>query len=168
MNATEHLWWQVNTDMIDSANGLVPSYGITRPSEAELFWDNLVSTMIPTVLINSLRPRQNGRQFGNDTYKCIFLNGNAWIPIKISLKFVPKCRINNILALVQIMAWRRPGDKPLAEPMIVGWPTHICVTRPQWVKHLVWFQQPARFKISMSRDDTRYPGNIYLCFCPTF
>ena len=36
----------------------------------------------------------------------------SWIPIKISLKFVPKGRINNIPALVQIMAWRRLGDKP--------------------------------------------------------
>ena len=31
------------------------------------------------------------------------------------------------------MAWRRPGDKPLSEPMMVSLPTHICVTRPQWV-----------------------------------
>ena len=40
---------------------------------------------------------------------------------------------NNIPALVQIMAWRRPGDKPLSERMIVSLLTHICVTRPQWV-----------------------------------
>ena len=32
------------------------------------------------------------------------------------------------------MAWRRPGDKPLSEPMVVRLLTHICVTRPQWVK----------------------------------
>ena len=32
------------------------------------------------------------------------------------------------------MAWRRPGDKPLSGPMMVKLPTHICVTRPQWVK----------------------------------
>ena len=31
--------------------------------------------------------------------------------INISLKFVPKGRINNIPALVQVMAWLRPGDK---------------------------------------------------------
>ena len=83
--------------------------------------------------VNSSRPRQNGRHFADDTFKCIFLNGNVWIPIKISLKFVPKGRINNISALVQIMAWRRPGDKPLSEPMMVSLTTHICVTRPQWV-----------------------------------
>ena len=69
----------------------------------------------------------------SSTFSCIFLNENVWIPIKISLKFVPKGRINNVPALVQIMAWRRPGDKPLSEPMMVSLPTHICVTRPQWV-----------------------------------
>ena len=37
-------------------------------------------------------------------------------------------------ALIQIMAWRRSGDKPLSEPMMGRLPTHICVTRPQWVK----------------------------------
>ena len=61
---------------------------------------------------NSLRPRQNGRHFADDIFKCIFLNENVWIPIKISLKFVPKGQINDIPAFVQILAWRRPGDKP--------------------------------------------------------
>ena len=31
------------------------------------------------------------------------------------------------------MAWRRPGDKPLSEPMVVCLMTHICITQPQWV-----------------------------------
>ena len=31
------------------------------------------------------------------------------------------------------MAWRRPGDKPLSEAMMVNLLTHICVARPQWV-----------------------------------
>ena len=56
--------------------------------------------------------------------------------IKISLKFVPKGPINNIPALVHIMSWCRPGNKPLSEP-VVRLLTHICVTRPQWVlEHL--------------------------------
>ena len=42
--------------------------------------------------------------------------------------------MNNLPALVQIMAWCRSGDKPLSEPMMVILPTHICVTRPQCVK----------------------------------
>ena len=82
---------------------------------------------------NTLRPRQNGRHFADDIFKCIFLNENVWIPVKISLKYVPKGPINNIPALVQIMAWRRSGDKPLSEPMMVDLPTHICVIWPQWV-----------------------------------
>ena len=85
-------------------------------------------------LLNTLRPRQNGRHFADDTFKRIFMNENFRISINISLKFVPKGLINNIPALVQIMAWRRPGDKPLSEPMMVNLLTHICVTRPQWVK----------------------------------
>ena len=68
--------------------------------------------------VNTLRPRQNGRHFADDTFKHIFLNENVRISIKISLKFVPKGPINNIPALVQIMAWRRSGDKPLSEPMM--------------------------------------------------
>ena len=81
-------------------------------------------------LINTLRPRQNGRHFADDTFKRIFMNENARISITISLKFVPKGLINNILALVQIMASRRPGDKPLSEPMGASSLTHICVSRP--------------------------------------
>ena len=81
-----------------------------------------------------MRLRQNGRHFPDDVFKCIFLNENVWIPVKISLKLIPKGPINNIPALVQIMAWRRPGDKPLSEPMIVSLLTNICFTRPQWVK----------------------------------
>ena len=85
-------------------------------------------------VLNTLRPRQDGRYFADDVLKCIFLNENVWISLKIPLKVVPRGPINNIPALVQIMAWRRPGNKPLSEPMLVFVPTHICVTRPQWVK----------------------------------
>ena len=88
---------------------------------------------------NTMRPRQNGRHFADDIFKCIFLNENVWISIKISLKFVPKGPIKYIPALVQIMAWRLPGDKPLSEPMMVRLPTHICVTRPQWVKVRLYY-----------------------------
>ena len=82
---------------------------------------------------NTLRPRQNDRRFADDTFKRIFLNENVRISIKISLKFVPKGPINSNPSSVQIMAWRRSGDKPLSEPMMVSLLTHICVTRPQWV-----------------------------------
>ena len=91
--------------------------------------------------VNTLRPRQNGRHFADDIFKCIFLNENVWIPIKISMKFVPKGPINNIPVLVHIIARHRPGDKPLSEPMMVSLMTHIRVTRPQWVNGDIYFQQ---------------------------
>ena len=87
--------------------------------------------------INTLRPRENGSHFADDIFKCIFLNENVWISIKIALNFIPKIPINNIPALFQIMAWRCQGDKSLSEPMMVSLLTHICVTRPQWVNKLV-------------------------------
>ena len=93
---------------------------------------------IPYSCLNTLRPRQNCCHFADNTLKCIFLNENVRISIKILLKFVPKDPINNIPALVQIMAWRLPGDKPLFEPMMVRLPTNICITLPQWVKYLAW------------------------------
>ena len=84
-------------------------------------------------LFNSLRPKLNLRYFADSIFKCNFLFENVWIPIKFLLAFVPKGPINNIPALVQIMAWRGSGDKPLSEPMMVRLPTHICVTWPQWI-----------------------------------
>ena len=88
----------------------------------------------PLGVFRYMRPRQNGRHFPDAIFKCIFLNENVSISIKIPLKFVPKGPINNIPALVQIMAWHRSGDKPLSEPMMVSILTHICITRPQWVR----------------------------------
>ena len=96
-------------------------------------------TTVRSTLLNTLRTRQNGRHIPDDNFKCTFFNENVWISITISLKFVPKVRINNLTALVLIMAWRRPGDKPLSEPMPVRSLTHICVTRHQWVEF--WLQK---------------------------
>ena len=90
-----------------------------------------------TVYFNAWRPRWHRQHFADDMFHRIFFNEDVWISIKISLKFGPKCPINNISALVQIMAWRPPGDKLLSEPMMVSLPTHICVTRAQWVK-FIW------------------------------
>ena len=85
---------------------------------------------LPDAVINSLRPRQN---YADDIFKCIFWNENILISIKISLKFIS-------YSSVQIMAWCRPGDKPLSEPMMIILLTHICIIRPQWVngcRHLL-------------------------------
>ena len=53
---------------------------------------------------NTLRPRQDGRHFPDDIFRCIFLNENTWIAINISLNFVTKGPLDNIPSLVQIMA----------------------------------------------------------------
>ena len=60
------------------------------------------------------------------------MNENVSIAIKLSLNFVAKGPINNIPALVQIMALHRPGDKPLSEPMspaseeFTSWLVNFC------------------------------------------
>ena len=83
---------------------------------------------------NTLRPpRQDGRHFADDIFTCIFFDENCCIFINFSLKYVRKGPIDNNPALVLIMAWRRSGDKPLSEPMMISLPMHLCITRPQWV-----------------------------------
>ena len=82
----------------------------------------------------------------------------------LSLKFVPEGPINNIPTLVQIMAWCRPGDKPLSEPMVVRLLTHIYVTRPQWVKCKNCICDAVRVSaINMRNSATRPEHNIYIC-----
>ena len=49
------------------------------------------------------------------------------------------------------MAWRRPGEKPLSEPMMVKLPTHICVTRP--------LKNEFMFKISILWADISYDND---------
>ena len=113
-------------------------------NEMALLWRHSGYTLLSG---NSLRPRRNEQHFADDIFKHIFVNENVWISTKISLKFVPNSPNNNIPALVQIMAWRRSGDKPLSEPMMVSLLTHICVTRPQWVNVVVANSTPMVRKI---------------------
>ena len=66
--------------------------------------------------VKTMRPRQNGRHFSDDIFKCIFLNENIWISIKMSLNFVSKGPNKKFPALIRIMARWRPDNKPLREP----------------------------------------------------
>ena len=103
----------------------------TKPSEySDVF--TKYSLKIPLhlaigITVITLRQRENCHHFANYIFKCIFLIKNVWISHKISLKFVPKFRINSIPALVQIMTWCQPGAKPLSEPMMASLLTHIGV-----------------------------------------
>ena len=112
----------VSNNVFTTANkNNMSTYGLaqyvqTHPGTCGQDRDSTATTHDPY----TLRPRQNGRHFADDISKCICLNENVWIPIKISLKFDPKGPINNIPGVVQIMAWRRPGDKPFSESMMVS------------------------------------------------
>ena len=53
-----------------------------------------------------------------DIFKRIFLNETSRILIRISLRIIHDGLIYYKSALVQVMAWRRTGAKPLPEPMI--------------------------------------------------
>ena len=94
-------------------------------------------------------------------FKCIFLNENIWISIKISLKFVPRGPNNNILALIQIMAWHRLGDKQLSEPFMVRLSTHICISGPQWFKWQSIMNKSVTFNI-LNSSRLQFQKDLYL------
>ena len=54
----------------------------------------------------------------HDIFKYIFMTENDRIPIQIWLKLVSRSPIENKPALVQVMAWRRKGEKLLPEAMM--------------------------------------------------
>ena len=76
-------------------------------------------------MFNILRQRQNRSQFSDDNFKCIFLNENISISIKISLMFVPRGPVDNIPAL--------------SETMIVSLLTHIWVRSQRCGCLVTWF-----------------------------
>ena len=131
---------------------------LNHPSVSKSYWTKawlkawfgrMLSIISPRIaylhdsdIINTLRRRWNYHNFADEIFKCISVNENVWISIKISLKFVTKVLINDTPALVQKMAWRRSGDKPLSELMMVSLLTHICVTRLRWVKSMFEMKIP--------------------------
>ena len=75
----------------------------------------------------------SGHHFADDVFKCIFLNENIWISLKISLEFVPKVPVSNIPALVQIEVGAvKATSHYLNQVCLVYWCIYIYVTRPQW------------------------------------
>ena len=63
-------------------------------------------------------PVLNGRHFADDFFRCILVNEKFCNLIKISLKSVPQGLVDNNQALIHIMTWCRPGDKPLSDPRL--------------------------------------------------
>ena len=103
----------------------------------------------------------------------MFLKENISMSITISLKFAPKILIDNIPALVQIMAWRRPGDKPLSEPMMVSSLTymrHSAWAIEKWwlhyngCKHSICFKSLLRTIISIFTLIYQKIYSFWFCF----
>ena len=95
-------------------------------------WDHRHWFAFFVCLNNTLRPRQMASIF-----QTAFLNAFSWMKmhgfwLKFHWSLFLRVQNNIIPALVQIMACRLVGAKPLSEPMLVIFVTHICVTRPQW------------------------------------
>ena len=127
---------------------------------AHLSRPKFVTNYSPSSNRSNIKPNAQLTHWGRGKMAAIFqttfqMHFLEWKLIDISLKFVPKGPVDNIPALVQIMAWRRPGDKSLSEPMVVCSPTHICVTRPQWVNG--WFY---RYLIFVPLDNKRLLLNM--------
>ena len=81
--------------------------GLSDCSEVSFQSDDLIwwwPSFTGSSCLNTLRPRQNGPHFADYIFKCIILNENVWISIKISLKFAPKGPINNIPSLATSQA----------------------------------------------------------------
>ena len=160
INTAAHLYGNLHTHILPCTNVYINKYYLFIYVYVHIYYImcvrvyaciyHVLEPPYTTTCFNTLRPRQNGRHFADDTFKRIFMNENVRISTNISLKFAPKGLINNIPALVQIMAWRRPGDKPLSEPMMVNLLTHICVTRPQGVN-----------SIQDTYDNDKYSWDIY-------
>ena len=70
-----------------------------------------------------------------------------------SLKLVFRGPINNILVLIQIVVWHRPGDKPLSEPMMVitdAYMRHSVTIN--WIAISLKMTVPVSIGIRKSRD----------------
>ena len=89
-------WWSISIGL---------GSGLVQIQQEAIIWTRLSQNKMAAIL-------------ADNNFKCIFLNESDRIPIEISLKFVPRSLIDNKPALVQVMAWRRTGDKPLSEPML--------------------------------------------------
>ena len=114
--------------------------------------------------INSLSSRRNKRHFADDSFICIFLTEN----VLIALKFSPK-----LLALVLIITWCRPIDKPLSEPMMIILQTHLCVTWLIWIKSVfsgVWIISMKIFcqktVLPLQWEFLYWQDEVFLSKCP--
>ena len=97
-----------------------------------------INTWLQLSDTSSIPPMHGGFLLGDEMdpiFQTTFSNGFSGIKMyEFRLQFHWSMGpISNITALVLIMAWHRPGNKPLSEKIMVSLLMHICITRPQWV-----------------------------------
>ena len=101
------IWWNTNLRQISCFNfeqyltALPDDLCCTRTNYSVFPLDKIILIRLTTI------------------FKCTFVNDKFCIAIRISLKLVPKGSIHSKLALVQVMAWRRIGDKSLPGPTLI-------------------------------------------------
>ena len=99
-------WWchdMASMSTILVFRGENPSVAGVFPLSKSPFLRNLFFSF------HSSTSEQYGRHFKDCIFKRIFLDENCIILIQISLKFVPKGRMDNKTVLVQVMAWCLTG-----------------------------------------------------------
>ena len=82
---------------------------------------------------------------------------------RLKLKLFSNGPISNIPSVVQIMAWRRPGDRPLSEPMMDILLTQICVTRPQWVYNAALSHLKFRSQSLIATKTLKEAKKVHIC-----
>ena len=81
-------------------------------------WQWLKLNLEATVFLSHFPLDKMAATLADDNFKCFFLNENNRVWNWFSLKCVPRSPIDNKPVLVQVMAWRQTGNKPLSEPML--------------------------------------------------
>ena len=118
-----------------------------------------------------ISPGQNGLCFADDIFSCIFVNQKSFILIKISLKFVPKCPIDNNPALFQIMAWRQIVTSHYLNQCLPNTLMHIYSTRGRWVNlrssHR-WPDSVEHPSPSYSQWNLNFHEKLTVPYCPIF
>ena len=76
------------------------------------------NTFISLMWVNSSLPGQNGRHLADDIFKCISLIEKHEFRLTIHWSLFLRVQLTIRQHLIQIMAWRRPRDKPSSEPML--------------------------------------------------
>ena len=84
-----------------SSCGMFSNIGLFKQNWVVTWISNNICSFIWNLIncwchqFNLSRPEQNGRHFADDNFRCIFVNDNFCILIKMSLKFVPNGPIDN-------------------------------------------------------------------------